>query len=217
MARFFFTSDMQGHTVRHGWKISEQQANRYVFLSPPHPQQQTRRTPQTGKHIVPTTCGLRPFLADPRYWRKSFGCNEISYRFFNETQYYILSGPPVFPVHTRPTQIRTEERINTNQEKKFSQHWISKSGPVSPDCWDLVIYEFPSIYLFIMDEAEVPAGGPQDGPLMCSVGRESAHRVQSARHPIQSAIVGPPSATNLALIKLAPNYPPQTQISFNLS
>lgn len=35
--------------------------------------------------------------------------------------------------------------------------------------------------------------------------------------PIQSAVVGPPSVANLALIKLAPNYPPQTQIRSNLS
>lgn len=32
---------------------------------PPRTQQRTRRTPQTGKRIVPTTCGLRPFLAHP--------------------------------------------------------------------------------------------------------------------------------------------------------
>lgn len=116
---------------------------------------------------------------------------------------------------------RRKESIQTRKKKvqhpAIYQHWISKSVPDSPDCWDLVICEFPSVYLFIMDEAEVPARGPQDGPLMCSVSRESAHWVQSARHPIQSAIVGPPSVTNLALIKLAPNYPPQTQISFNLS
>lgn len=88
-----------------------------VPLASTHTQQHTRRTPQTEKHIVPTTCGLRPLPRSPRHWRKSCGCNEISYRFFNETQYYILSGPRFFPFHTRPTQIRTEERINTNQEK----------------------------------------------------------------------------------------------------
>lgn len=125
-----------------------------VPLPSTHTQQHTRRTPQTGKHIVPTTCGLRPFPRSPRHWRKSCGCNEISYRFFNETQYYILSGPRFFPFTlAQHKYAQRKESIQTRKKVKHPaiyQLWISKSGPVSPDCWDFAIYESTFIYLFIM-------------------------------------------------------------------
>lgn len=117
-----------------------------------------------------------------------------------------------------------KESIQTRKKVKHPaiyQHWISKSGPISPDCWDFAIYESTFIYLFIMSGASVPLRGPQDGPLVC---RESALWVWQTWRPLMEllAVCGSgffeqPNVTNLALIKLAPNYQPQTQISFNLS
>lgn len=95
-----------------------------------------------------------PLPRSPRHWRKTCGCNEISYRFFNETQYYILSGPRFFPFTlAQHKYAQRKESIQSRKKVKHPaiyQYWISKSGPVSPDCWDFAIYESTFIYLFIM-------------------------------------------------------------------
>lgn len=111
----FLNADMQGQTVRHGWKISGQQGNKYVLEGTDGAR--LLRTRRTGKHTGPTTRGLRLFLTTPvmRYAMDFLMKHNITF-----------SLAPGFRYHTLPTQIHTEERINTKQQKKSnSRQFIS--------------------------------------------------------------------------------------------
>lgn len=202
--------------------------------SPLHTQQHTRQTPQTGRHIRPTTCGLRPFLTSPDTGENHVAVMRYAIDFLMKHNITFSPAPGFFAFTlAQHKYTQRKESIQTRKKKaKHSaiyQHWISKSGPVpvSSDCWDFAICSALFIYLFIIYEGRVRPRGPQDGPLMCSVYRESARWMWSlpdmpsshgADHSLWlRQVFEQPSVTNLTLIKLAPNYQPQTQISFNLS
>lgn len=144
---------MQGQTVRHGWKISEQQGTKCVFegarwsTAPPH----TRRT---GKHAGPTTRRLRLFLTTPamRYAMDFLMKHNITFSL----------APGFFHDHTLPTQIHTKERINTKQEKKSNTRQFISIGfqslgrcPFHPTAGMLPVMRQLFRCLFVKDQGRV--------------------------------------------------------------
>lgn len=125
------------------------------FLSPPHTHSNTRdgRLRQRSTLFQPPA-GSAPFLAHPDTGENHVAAMRYRIDFLMKHNITFSLAPGFFPFTlAQHKYAQRKESIRTRKKVKHPaiyQHWISKSGPVSPDCWDIASYESTFIYLFRM-------------------------------------------------------------------